>query len=233
MIGTDEREVVLILDFGGAILSVDRSPRSRTARLLPNRPARSIGSAHRRVAPRGLILSGGPASVYEKTAPKCDPAIFELGIPILGICYGMQLGCQVLGDDVRPGASREFGRMPMRVLEPDGLFKDVPSELVVWMSHGDQVQSVRGDFVTLASTETCSLAAVKHRTHPFYGVQFHPEVSHTAHGSTILAISCAKSVAAKAFGVCNRSSIKRWRGYASGSATIGSSVASPEGSIPP
>ncbi len=186
MIGTDEREVVLILDFGAQYCQLI-ARRVREQHVFCQIVRHDL-SAQRiaELAPRGLILSGGPASVYEKTAPKCDPAIFELGIPILGICYGMQLGCQVLGDDVRPGVSREFGRMSMRVLEADGLFKDVPNELVVWMSHGDQVQSVRGDFVTLASTETCSLAAVKHRKHPFYGVQFHPEVSHTAHGSAIL-----------------------------------------------
>src|SRR6266404_7596524 len=183
---TDEREVVLILDFGAQYCQLI-ARRVREQHVFCQIVRHDL-SAERiaELAPRGLILSGGPASVYEQKAPKCDPAIFDLGIPILGICYGMQLGCQVLGDDVKPGASREFGRTSMQVLEADGLFRDVPSEIVVWMSHGDQVQSVRGDFATLASTGACPLAAVRHRQRPFYGVQFHPEVSHTAHGSAIL-----------------------------------------------
>ena len=136
--------------------------------------------------PRGLIFSGGPASVYEPGAPKCDPAIFDLGVPTLGICYGMQLACQVLGGEVKPGTSREFGRAQCRIREVDGLFAGVPEETVVWMSHGDQVQSVKGDFVPLAATEMCPIAAVRHRSRPVFGLQFHPEVSHTPYGSRIL-----------------------------------------------
>src|SRR5438445_3783488 len=136
--------------------------------------------------PRGLIFSGGPASVYEPGAPKCDPAIFDLGIPTLGICYGMQLACQILGGEVKPGTSREFGRTQCRIQEADGLFAGVPEETVVWMSHGDQVQAVGGDFVPLAATETCPIAAVRHRSRPVFGLQFHPEVSHTPYGSRIL-----------------------------------------------
>ena len=186
MVGSDEREVVLIMDFGAQYCQLI-ARRVREQHVFCQIVRHDL-SAQRiaELAPRGIILSGGPASVYEKNAPLCDPAIFELGIPILGICYGMQLGCQALGEDVRPGTSREFGRTALEVLEPGGLFQDVPSEQIVWMSHGDQVQSVRGDFVTLARTESCPLAAVMHRQRPFYGVQFHPEVSHTACGSAIL-----------------------------------------------
>src|SRR5262249_36228027 len=139
----------------------------------------------RRVAelkPRGLIFSGGPASVYVPNAPRCDKGIFELGIPILGIFYGMQLACSELGSPVRPAPSREFGRAHCRVLAEDGLFFGVPKETVVWMSHGDQVHSVNGDFIPLAATETCPVAAIKHRTRPVFGLQFHPEVSHTPWG---------------------------------------------------
>src|SRR5262249_39562577 len=136
--------------------------------------------------PRGLIFSGGPASVYVPNAPRCDPKVFDLGVPILGICYGMQLACQALGGAVHPARRREFGRAHCRVREADGLFAGVPEETVVWMSHGDQVQTVDNDFVPLASTETCPLAAVRHRSRPVYGLQFHPEVSHTPYGSRIL-----------------------------------------------
>src|SRR5438105_4171310 len=136
--------------------------------------------------PRGLILSGGPNSVYEPGAPKCDPAIFDLGIPVLGICYGMQLACQVLGGEVKPGKSREFGRKACRIHEAEGLFAGLPSEMTVWMSHGDQVEAVSGDFLSLAATDTCPIAAVRHFSRPVYGLQFHPEVSHTPEGANIL-----------------------------------------------
>jgi GMP synthase (glutamine-hydrolysing) len=136
--------------------------------------------------PRGLIFSGGPSSVYEPGAPLCDPAIFELDIPVLGICYGLHLACYCLGSKVEPAPSREFGRAHCRILEANGLFGGVPDETVVWMSHGDQVQSITGDFEPLAATDTCPIAAVRHRTRPVYGLQFHPEVNHTQYGSRIL-----------------------------------------------
>lgn len=136
--------------------------------------------------PKGLILSGGPASVYEAGAPKCDPGIFELGVPVLGICYGMQLACQVLGGEVSPGHSREFGRKSCRIHETAGLFEGVSAETTVWMSHGDQVRAVSGDFLALAATDTCPIAAVRHFKRPVFGLQFHPEVSHTPEGPTIL-----------------------------------------------
>ncbi len=136
--------------------------------------------------PRGLIFSGGPASVYAPGAPRCDPAILDLGVPVLGICYGMQLACHYLGGEVKPSASREFGRAHCRIGEANGLFSGVPGDTVVWMSHGDQVATVHGDFIPLAATDTCPVAAVRHRDRPVYGLQFHPEVSHTPHGGRIL-----------------------------------------------
>jgi GMP synthase (glutamine-hydrolysing) len=136
--------------------------------------------------PHGLILSGGPASVYAPAAPHCDPGIFQLGIPVLGICYGMQLACHLLGGRVLPASSREFGRATCHIQESNGLFAGVPSETVVWMSHGDQVQATDDRFVALAATETCPMAAMRHRTQPVYGLQFHPEVSHTPEGTRIL-----------------------------------------------
>src|SRR5262249_53295676 len=139
------------------------------------------------VAPGRPPPSGGPATVYPPGAPHCDPKLFDLGIPVLGICYGMQLACQALGGAVRPATRREFGRAVCRVHpEANGLFAGVPSETVVWMSHGDQVQSVGADWVPLADTDTCPLAAVRHQSRPIYGLQFHPEVSHTPHGARVL-----------------------------------------------
>jgi len=138
------------------------------------------------LAPKGLILSGGPASVYENGAPRCHAKIFRLGIPVLGICYGMQLGCEALGGRVESAPAREYGRALCRVVSHDALFEGVPPETQVWMSHGDQVSQVSDDFVALARTETCPYAAVRHRRAPFYGLQFHPEVTHTPEGPTVL-----------------------------------------------
>jgi GMP synthase (glutamine-hydrolysing) len=140
----------------------------------------------RRHAPRGLILSGGPSSVYEAGAPQCDPAIFRLGIPVLGICYGMQLACQALGGRVENFPAREYGRARCHVTRPEGLLAGVPEHFDVWMSHGDQVTRVSDDFESLAKTSTCPIAAVKHRSLPVFGLQFHPEVTHTPLGSHML-----------------------------------------------
>ena len=136
--------------------------------------------------PSGLILSGGPSSVYSEGAPRCDPGIFRLGVPVLGICYGMQLACDVLGGQVESHHAREFGRARCTVTQPNELLADWPDESEVWMSHADQVQSVSDDFITLARTATCPIAAVKHRELPIYGLQFHPEVTHTPQGSLLL-----------------------------------------------
>ena len=136
--------------------------------------------------PMGLILSGGPSSVYEDGAPRCHPGIFELGIPVLGICYGMQLMCDALGGKVENAPSREYGRARVEVVDSTGLFDGFPTEADVWMSHGDQVQQVSGDFKPLAKTSTCPIAAVRHQTLPVFGLQFHPEVTHTPQGGTLL-----------------------------------------------
>jgi len=136
--------------------------------------------------PRGIILSGGPMSVYAEGAPRIDVRLLRAGIPVLGICYGMQLGCDLLGGQVKGSPAREYGASKLQVTAPDSLFEGLPPELDVWNSHGDQVSSVGGDFVPLAKTENTQLAAVRHKTLPFYGVQFHPEVAHTPRGSDLL-----------------------------------------------
>jgi GMP synthase (glutamine-hydrolysing) len=181
-----ESERVLILDFGsqyGQLIARRVREQNVFCQLVRHDlPAARLAE----LKPRGLILSGGPSSVYDPGAPSCDPALFDLGVPVLGICYGMQLACHLLGGKVHPGRSREFGRAVCRVQDPHGLFAGVPSETVVWMSHGDQVQSVNGAWLPLATTETCPVAAVRHESRPVYGLQFHPEVSHTPYGGRIL-----------------------------------------------
>src|SRR5690606_1177396 len=125
-------------------------------------------------------------SVYQPGAPRCDDRIFELGIPVLGICYGMQLGCQILGSDVTRSKAREYGRAKLTIKDNRDLLKGIPSLTTVWMSHGDQVMGLTEEFDVLASTPTCPFAAVRHKKLPFYGVQFHPEVTHTPHGVDML-----------------------------------------------
>ncbi len=179
-------ELVLIFDFGAQYAQLI-ARRVREQNVFCQIVRHDLPAA--RVAelkPKGLIFSGGPMSVYEKGAPHCDPAIFDLGIPVLGICYGMQLACHLLGSKVGSAPSREFGKASLRIADPDTIFRGVAKETTVWMSHGDQVQSIEGgDFVPLAATDTCPVAAVKHKSRPIFGIQFHPEVSHTPEGGKI------------------------------------------------
>jgi GMP synthase (glutamine-hydrolysing) len=138
------------------------------------------------LSPKGIILSGGPASVYEAGAPRCDPAIFQLGIPVLGICYGMQLSCEALGGKVDNTPSREYGPASCHINKSSELFAGLPDEIDVWMSHGDQISSVSDEFEALAQTRTCPYAAIRHRRLPVFGIQFHPEVTHTPLGGQLL-----------------------------------------------
>jgi GMP synthase (glutamine-hydrolysing) len=181
-----EQELILIFDFGsqyGQLIARRVREQQVFCQIVRHDlPARRVAE----LRPRGLIFSGGPASVYEPGAPRCDPAVIDLGVPVLGICYGMQLACQALGSEVRPAASREFGRTSCHIQEADGLFTGVPQDTIVWMSHGDQVQMINGEFVSLAATSSCPVAAIRHRSRPIFGLQFHPEVSHTPYGSRIL-----------------------------------------------
>src|SRR5690554_5521443 len=178
-------EVIPILDFGSQYAQLI-ARRVREAGVYSElvRPDISLDEL-RKMNPKGLILSGGPSSVYEPNAPRCDPKLFELGVPVLGICYGMQIGAQLLGGQVKPAAAREYGRAKLQIVAEDPLTKGLPRETTVWMSHGDQVHELPGDFVAIAATPTCPYAAARHRSIPFYGVQFHPEVTHTPRGETL------------------------------------------------
>ncbi len=134
----------------------------------------------------GIILSGGPSSVYAENAPRCHPEIFEADLPVLGICYGMQLACEMLGGEVKSAKAREYGRTQLEIVDSKTLFAHAPIHTTVWMSHGDIVTELSSDFIPLAKTESCGIAAVRHKTRPFYGVQFHPEVTHTPCGNQII-----------------------------------------------
>ena len=181
------KELVLVLDFGSQYSQLI-ARRVREQNVYCQIVRHNVTAERvRELAPLGLIFSGGPSSVYENGAPRCDPKLFELGIPVLGICYGMQLACHTLGGQVDHSTQREFGPAKCQVTAHGGLFNDLPNEIDVWMSHGDQVRHASDDFLPLARTRTCPIAAVRHRTLPVYGLQFHPEVTHTPLGGKILA----------------------------------------------
>jgi GMP synthase (glutamine-hydrolysing) len=177
---------VLILDFG-----------SQTTQLIARRvreigvyceiwPCTSTAERIRAFGPKALILSGGPASVHEGGSPRPDVAVFSLGVPVLGICYGMQVMAEELGGRVLPADHREFGRAFIDILDGADLFAGLPAQIDVWMSHGDQVQHLPRGFVVLASSATCPQAAIADRKRRLFGVQFHPEVVHTKDGARIL-----------------------------------------------
>tara|TARA_R110002072_G_scaffold150953_1_gene299743 strand:+ start:84112 stop:85695 length:1584 start_codon:yes stop_codon:yes gene_type:complete len=183
-----EHEVVPVLDFGSQTAQLI-CRRVRDAGVFSVLVAPSITAEElKAMNPKGIILSGGPSSVTDEGAPTMDPKILELGIPVLGICYGMQLACSVLGASLHKADHREFGRAQLSINnadKPDQLFDAVPTQTQVWMSHGDQISELnKANMTPIASTDTCPYAAVR-STDPscnFVGVQFHPEVTHTPHG---------------------------------------------------
>ncbi|MDV2581007.1 glutamine-hydrolyzing GMP synthase [Alkalibacillus haloalkaliphilus] len=136
--------------------------------------------------PKGIVLSGGPGSVYDDHSPQIDEEIFNLDIPVLGICYGMQLMAKQLGGGVEKANHREYGKATIDVKETSSLFQALPDEQVVWMSHGDLVTEAPNGFVVNATNPSCPIASFSHETKHLYGVQFHPEVKHSEHGNDLL-----------------------------------------------
>ena len=179
-------ETILILDFGSQYTQlIARRIRENNvySEIVPyNITRKEIESLN----PRGIILSGGPASVYTKDAPVCQKVIFSLNIPILGICYGMQIGCQLLGSQITASQKREYGETACTVENNSDLFCSLNNEITVWMSHGDQITNLSDKFKSLAFTSNSPYAAVKHIKRDFYGLQFHPEVTHTPDGKKML-----------------------------------------------
>lgn len=135
---------------------------------------------------KGIIISGGPASVYDPASPTIDPALLEQSAPVLGICYGQQIFAHLLGGRVKPGQKGEYGPARLQIESPGALFQTWLNDSQVWMSHRDTVEQVPPGFTVLASTATCSIAAIENRDRKLYGVQFHPEVVHTTHGRALL-----------------------------------------------
>ncbi|WP_456465231.1 glutamine-hydrolyzing GMP synthase [Desulfurobacterium sp.] len=178
---------ILILDFGSQYTQlIARRLREKHiyCEIHPfNTPVEKI----RKFAPKGIILSGGPASVYADDSPKVGMEIFELGVPVLGICYGMQLITYLFGGEVVRAERHEYGRAELSVLDNEDLFKGLPEKFTVWMSHGDRVLRIPEGFVEpIAKTENAPYAAIRNKEKNIYGVQFHPEVKHTQFGDKIL-----------------------------------------------
>lgn len=179
------RECIIVLDFGGQYTHLI-ARRVRELRVYSEiLPYYVTTEEIIKYNPKGIILSGGPSSVYVKDAPKPDPRIFNLGIPILGICYGHQLIAQMMGGTVSKGVKGEYGKSVLKIVNKDEIFEGLNDEEVVWMSHKDQVTRLPDDFIVLAHTEVTPIAAFKHKKLPIYGVQFHPEVIHTKNGKKI------------------------------------------------
>ncbi len=180
-------EQIVILDFGSQYTQVIarrvRECNVYSTILRYDTPAAEIA----KLKPSGIILSGGPSSVYAKDAPLPDRAIFKLGVPMLGICFGVQLFAQFLGGRVEKGQKREYGKGTLTVKSRRcALFRNLPHELQVWNSHGDKLTRLPKDFVVVATSDNSPYAAIEHPTKKFFGLQFHPEVVHTPRGKEIL-----------------------------------------------
>lgn len=180
------KQTVLVLDFGGQYKELI-ARRVRECHVYSVIEPGSLPLEQiRRIDPIGIILTGGPNSVYDPSSPRCDPALFAMGIPILGICYGHQLMCQLLGGVVEPCGVREYGKIEVRLRAPSPLFAGLADTESALMSHTDHVSRLPEGFAAIASTADCDVAAMADETRRLYGVQFHPEVEHTPHGKQLL-----------------------------------------------
>ena len=180
------QEAIVILDFGGQYTQLI-ARRVRQAHVYSYvLPYSAAWEEIRALSPMGIIFSGGPASVLDADAPRCDPAIFSSGVPVLGICYGMQLMAHMLGGSVAAAGKREYGLVNVRMNHLCPLLRDTDAENACWMSHTYQVVSLPVGFETIASTDSCPIAAMGNAQKRLYGVQFHPEVTHTRNGMHIL-----------------------------------------------
>lgn len=179
-------ERVLILDFGSQYTQLI-ARRIRECKVYCEIHPYNVGADWvKKFSPKGIVLSGGPASVYEPGAPMIPRQILSLGIPVLGICYGMQLIAHLMGGKVKRAHSREYGRAELVVLETNGLFRGLATRQSVWMSHGDRIEAVPPGFRVIANSANSPVAAFSDHTGRIYGVQFHPEVVHTPKGKVLI-----------------------------------------------
>jgi GMP synthase (glutamine-hydrolysing) len=183
-------DTILVLDFGGQYCHlIGRRIREHGvySEIVPHDiTPDEIKTLNEQFNVKGLILSGGPSSVYEPNAPRLDPAILEANLPILGLCYGHQLIAQITNGKVEPAACKEYGIAHVAIDNPVGVLEGLNEKEKVWMSHGDTVFAVPPRFEVLAHTESCPVAAFRHKEKPIYGLQWHPEVIHTENGMRML-----------------------------------------------
>ena len=181
-----DQQRIIILDFGGQYTQLI-ARRVRECRVYSEvMPWRVSAGEIRAREPVGIILSGGPASVNDPDAPRCDPAVYDLGVPVLGICYGMQLTAALLGGSVERAKEREYGRVTVSMTEQEGLLNGLSPQSACWMSHTWQVSQCPPGFRPVARTDNCPVAAMANDARRVYGVQFHPEVTHTEEGRQII-----------------------------------------------
>jgi len=179
-------EKILVLDFGSQYTQLIARRLRELGVYCEIHPCTMKAEAVRAFGAKGVVLSGGPASVLAEGSPRPDKAVFELGVPVLGICYGLQVMAHELGGKVGNSGHREFGPACIDVAQASPLFHGLPAKLDVWMSHGDRVDAIPPGFEPIASTPNAPYAAVEHRAKRFYAVQFHPEVVHTPRGKDLL-----------------------------------------------
>ena len=186
----NKNETIAVLDFGSQYSQLI-ARRIRECNVYSRIAPYNITAAQlKKENPDGIILSGGPASVYSEDAPVCDPEIFNLGIPILGICYGFQITMKTLGGDVARSSAREYGKADLQLTRDCKLFDGLDNLLTVWMSHGDKVLSIPEGFIAVAETDNTEYASVQNEERRIYGIQFHPEVVHTPKGKEIIRNFC-------------------------------------------
>ncbi|HEY9887027.1 MAG TPA: glutamine-hydrolyzing GMP synthase [Candidatus Obscuribacterales bacterium] len=180
------RQMLVILDFGSQYSELIARRIRETEVYSEVLSYRTSAEQLKQLNPQGIILSGGPSSVYDEGAPHCDPAIWELGIPVLGVCYGMQLMVQQLGGQVERAKRAEYGKASLYIDDPTDLLTNVEEGATMWMSHGDSVTQMPPGFAVLAHTDNTPSAAIADHERKFYGVQFHPEVVHSIGGQALI-----------------------------------------------
>ena len=180
------RQKIIIIDFGSQYSELIARRIRETQVYSEVLSYRTSAEELRSINPRGIILSGGPSSVYDDHAPKCDPEIWNLGIPILGVCYGMQLMVKELGGSVEPVKRGEYGKAKLAIDDPTDLLTNVENGATMWMSHGDSCTKLPTGFSVLAHTDNTPCAAISHPEQKLFGVQFHPEVVHSEGGIALI-----------------------------------------------
>jgi GMP synthase (glutamine-hydrolysing) len=183
-------DTILVLDFGGQYCHlIGRRVREHGvfSEIVPHDiTVAEIKALQEKLNIKGIILSGGPSSVYEPNAPRIDPGILDMNLPVLGLCFGHQLIAQIVKGKVEPAVCKEYGSAEVNIDKPIGVLKGLNAKETVWMSHGDTVFNLPPEFESLAHTESCPVAAYRHKQKPIYGLQWHPEVIHTQHGAAML-----------------------------------------------